>query len=129
MEKPSTKDIQDIAAGALALMGLQEIIRLAHDLIVGSELAVLITSSSAALALPLAIGILARSHLALRLTQLYLWLAVIAGWITVAMLLWILPWQRLYPQCGGFVISLVLLTILLGEAFNLALSFAQFGDQ
>jgi hypothetical protein len=40
---------------------------------------VLITSSIAALALPLAIGILARSRLALRLTQLYLWLAVIAG--------------------------------------------------
>ena len=119
MEKPSTKDVQNFVAGALALMGLSAVIRLPHDLIAGSEIGVPIASSIAALTLPLAIGILMRSRLALRLTQLYLWLFVVLGWIVVGMLVWILPWQRLYSSWGVFIRSVVLVTVLLAAFWRM----------
>ena len=114
MEKPSTKDVQNFAAGALALMGLNGVIRLLQDLIARSEMVVLIASSLETLLLPLALGILARSRLALRLTQLYLGLVVVAGWIGVVILVWTLPWQILFGPWRRYITSVVLLTVLLG---------------
>lgn len=114
MEKLSTKDVQNFAAGALALMGLNALIRLPGDLMVGSEPNAAIASSLTALSLPLAIGILARSRVAFRLTQVYLGVFAVAGWIGVVILLRTLPWQRLYGPWRGFVNSVVLATILLG---------------
>jgi hypothetical protein len=113
MEKPSNKDLQNFAAGALALMGLSAIIRLPHELLSGTEKGVALASGIAALTLPLAIGILGRSRIALHVTKVYLWTAVIGGWTLVIILLRTLSWQSLFGPWARFIGSVVVATVLL----------------
>jgi hypothetical protein len=113
MEQPSLKDIQIFAAGALALMGLYGVIHVPYDLKAGAEIAAPIASGIEAMALPLAIGILARSRLALSLTLLYLGLVLFGGLLAVGVFASILPWPQLYDVfVKRHIISMVMLTVM-----------------
>jgi hypothetical protein len=83
MRRLTARDIQVFVAGALALDGLHALIRLPYYLTLGGDVGRLIASVVGGLALPLGIGILMESALALRLTQIYLWVGATAGCIAL----------------------------------------------
>jgi hypothetical protein len=75
------RDIQVFVAGALASFGFHALIRVTYNISHGWNGREAFAGVMVGLLLPLGIGILLRSHLALFLTQIYLWIVAVGGMI------------------------------------------------
>jgi hypothetical protein len=84
MVKITARDFQVFVAGGLALKGFSALIGFAHGLAVGADTRETIIWAMIALLLPLGVGILLGSALALRCAQIYLWVAVVCGAVVLA---------------------------------------------
>jgi hypothetical protein len=79
MRTITARDIQVFVAGALASAGFHAVISLVYNIGHGWNAREVFAWAMVGLLLPLGIGILLRNHLALLLTQIYLWIVVIGG--------------------------------------------------
>jgi hypothetical protein len=80
MRTPAPRSIQIFIAGALALTGFDNVIALPSSF---GNLGAFISLCILALQLPLGVGLLFESAIALRLTKIYLWLFVVIGCLIV----------------------------------------------
>jgi hypothetical protein len=81
MRTITARDIQVFVAGALASGGFHAVISLVYDVGHGWNAREAFAWAMVGLLLPLGVGILLRNHLALLLTQIYLWIVAIGGTI------------------------------------------------
>lgn len=116
MSKLSSREIQMLVAGALALMGFYGLYWLPYYIFMDRNTVQILTHLGTALALPLGIGMSMGSSRAVLLARIFLWLEVILGMVCIPIICFELPKyaiQLVWRSGPDFIISVILLVLIL----------------
>jgi hypothetical protein len=121
MSKLSSRDIQMFVAGAFAVAGFLDFYWLPYYIFAKPNTYESFSHGVAALALPLGIGIFLDSARAMLLTQIYLWLEVIAACVAILLVRFMptpSPLHLSWRNGSDMIIKMVLLGLIIWSRSN-----------
>jgi hypothetical protein len=116
MKKISSRDIQLLVAGALALAGFRALVWIPYYFVVSTGVVRIVGAVVTGLALPIGIGIFSGRTSAILWAQIYLWLVLISGCIVIPVFWHSFP-EKVEQLALSIAPEMLVAAVLLGLIF------------